>query len=124
MLVSILAFVVSIGVLLSAGLGRPVALFVAFVMLIVGEMSPSVVEQYPDELETKTVDRIGLAITRFAARVTRPVSAMSPLGALSRDECVEPREMWRMAAVELVALPIVLSLLAGFVIPRKQDDMV
>ena len=123
-LVSILAFVVSIGVLLSAGLGRPVALFVAFVMLIVGEMSPSVVEQYPDELETKTVDRIGLAITRFAARVTRPVSAMSPLGALSRDECVEPREMWRMAAVELVSLPIVLSLLAGFVIPRKQDDMV
>jgi hypothetical protein len=121
-LVSVLALVISFGVLLSAGLGRPVALFVAFVTLIVGEMSPSVVEQYPDELETKTVDRIGLVITRFATRVTKPVSALSPLGALSRDECVEAREVVRLALADLLAVPLALSLLAAFALPRKQEE--
>lgn len=122
-LVSVLSLVVSFGVLLSSGLGRPVALFVAFVTLIVGEMSPSVIEQYPDELETNLADRIGLAITRVAVRVTRPVSALSPLGALSRDECIEPRETWQLAVTDLLVLPLLLSLVAGFVIPLKQDDM-
>ena len=120
-LVAILAFVVSLGVFLSAGLGRPVAMFVAFVTLIVSEMSPSVVEQYPDELETKFVDRIGLHITRFAAEVTRPVSAAAPLEALAKDECVEPKAMLRLAAADLLAVPLFLSLLAALALPRKQD---
>ena len=120
-LVAILAFVISLGVFLSAGLGRPVAMFVAFVMLIVSEMSPSVVEQYPDELETKFVDRIGLYITRFAAEVTRPVSAAAPLEALAKDECVEPTAMLRLAAADLLAVPLILSFLAALVLPRKQD---
>ena len=120
-LVAILAFVISLGTFLSAGLGRPVAMFVAFVMLIVSEMSPSVVEQYPDELETKLVDRIGLYITRFAAEVTRPVSAAAPLEALAKDECVEPTAMLRLAAADLLAVPLLLSLLAALVLPRKQD---
>ena len=120
-LVAILAFVISLGTFLSAGLGRPVAMFVAFVMLIVSEMSPSVVEQYPDELETKLIDRIGLHITRFAAEVTRPVSAAAPLEALAKDECVEPTAMLRLAAADLFAVPLLLSLLAALVLPRKQD---
>lgn len=120
-MVSILSLIVSLGVMLSACLGRPVALFVAFVALIVGEISPSVVEQYPDELETKLVDRIGLAVTRFAISVTRPVSGLSPLGALARDECVEPREVAKLAAADLLAVPLLLSLLAAFAIPRKQE---
>ena len=120
-LVAILAFVISLGTFLSAGLGRPVAMFVAFVMLIVSEMSPSVVEQYPDELETKLIDRIGLYITRFAAEVTRPVSAAAPLEALAKDECVEPTAMLRLAAADLLAVPLFLSLLAALVLPRKQD---
>ena len=120
-LVAILAFVISLGTFLSAGLGRPVAMFVAFVMLIVSEMSPSVVEQYPDELETKLVDRIGLHITRFAAEVTRPVSAAAPLEALAKDECVEPTAMLRLAAADLIAVPLLLSLLAALILPRKQD---
>ena len=123
-LVSVLALVVSFGVLLSSCLGRPVAVFVAFVLLAVGEISPSVVEQCPDELETGLLDRAGLAVARFAAGATRPVSSLSPLGALSRDECVEPREAWLLAAADLAVLPALLSLLAGLLIPRKQDDMV
>ena len=120
-LLAILAFVVSVGTFLSAGLGRPVAMFVAFVTLIVSEMSPSVVAQYPDELETKIVDRIGLYITRFAAEVTRPVSAAAPLEALAQDECVEPATVARLAAADFLAIPLFLSLLASFILPRKQD---
>ena len=119
-LVAILAFVISLGTFLSAGLGRPVALFVAFVTLIVSEMSPSVVQQYPDELETKLVDRIGLHVTRFAAEVTRPVSAAAPLEAIAKDECVEPEAVLRLAAADFLLLPLLLSLLSAFILPRKQ----
>ena len=121
-MVALLALVVSFGMLLSSCLGRPVALFVAVVALVVSEMSPSVVEQYPDELETNMVDRAGLYITRFVAEATRPVSALSPLEKLSKDECVEPAETLRIAATNLLALPIALSLLSAFLLPRKQDD--
>ena len=120
-LVAILAFVVSIGVFLSAGLGRPVAMFVAFVTLAVSEMSPSVVEQYPDELETNLVDRIGLHITRFAAEVTRPVSAAAPLEALANDECVERTTVLRLAASDFLAFPLLLSFLSALILPRKQE---
>ena len=121
-LLAILALVISAGTFLSAGLGRPVALFVAFVALIVSEMSPSVVEQYPDELESNAVDRMGLCIARFAADVTRPVSAASPLETLSADECVEVAAVWRLVAVDLLLAPVLLSLLAAFVLPHKQED--
>ena len=123
-LVAILALVVSFGVLLGAGLGRPVAIFVAFVTLLVSEMSPSVVEQYPDELDAKLGDRIGLAITRTAANLTRPISVASPLEALAKDECVEPDRVLSLALANLVLLPLVLSALAALILPRKQDDLV
>ena len=121
-MVAVLSLIVSFGVFLSAGLGRPVALFTATVALIVGEMSPSVVEQYPDELETNAVDRIGLVITRFAADVTKPVSAIAPLGALSCDECVEPRNVARVLVVDAMLAPLLLSLLASLAMSRKQDE--
>jgi hypothetical protein len=121
-LVSVLALVISFGVLLSAGLGRPVALFVAFVTLIVGEMSPSVVEQYPDEFGATLSDRIGLMVARTVAEVSHPISSMNPLERLSRDECVEPREVARAVAVNAFALPVFLALLAAFILPRKQEN--
>ena len=122
-LVSILALLTAFATLLSAGLGRSVAVFTVFVTLIVGLVSPSVVEQYPDELETDRIDRIGLAITRTAAEVTRPVAALAPLAALAQDECVEADEVLRIAAVDLVAVPLVLSLLAALALPRKQEEI-
>lgn len=120
-LTALLALVVSFGVFLSAGLSRPVAIFVAFVALAVSEMSPSVLQQYPDELETNRLDRIGLALTRAVSGVVRPISSVSPLEALSKDECVETREMVRVLATDLLAVPLVLSFLAAFLLPRKQD---
>ena len=121
-MLAILALVVSFGVFLGASLGRPVALFTAIVTLVLSEMAPSVIEQYPDQLETNAVDRIGLVFTRFAAEVTRPVSTLSPLSALSKDECVEPAEVVRVMALDLVAIPILLAFLSALVMPRKQED--
>lgn len=121
-LLAILSLVVSFGLFLSAGLGRPVALFVALVMLIVGEMGPSVLDQYPDELGANVADRIGLFITRVAVEVTSPISSATPLESLANDECVELKAVVRSLLLDAMALPLLLSLLSAFVIPRKQED--
>jgi len=120
-MVSVLALVVAFGVFLSAGLGRPVAVFVAMAVLLLGEMSPSVVEQYPDELDAKMSDRIGLWLTRAAADFTSPVSSLSPLESLAANECVEASETLRVAAVDFVLVPLLFALLSGLIIPRKQE---
>jgi len=122
-LVSVLSLVIACGIFLSAALSRPVALFVALVVLAVSEMSPSVIEQYPDSLETDRLDRIGLMITRCAAELTHPVSALSPLEALSKDECVEARQIGRTMVLNLVVMPILLAFLSALVLPRKQEDL-
>lgn len=122
-LITILALLIAFGLFLSASLGRPVALFVAIVTLIVGEMSPSVIEQYPDELETNPLDRVGLVMSRAVAEITRPVAALSPLEKLSLDECIETSTLVRSLAVNGVLLPLLLAVLSGFILPRKQDDI-
>ena len=67
-------------------------------------------------------DRIGLMVARTVADATHPVSSLSPLERLSRDECVEPREVARAVALNVVALPILLAFLAAFILPRKQEE--
>ena len=119
---ALISLAVSFAIFLSAGLGRPTALFTVLVVLLLSEMTPSVIEQYPDELETNRVDAIGLALTRFAAEVTHPLSSLQPLADLSTDTCVEPRDVARVAAFDLVLLPVLFSLLAAFVMPRKQES--
>ena len=121
-LVAVLALLVSFGVFLGAGLGRPVALFVALVTLAVGEMGPAVIEQYPDELETTFADRIGLAMTRVATELTHPVSALAPLEHLAKDECVEPGEVARAVLSDVVAVPLLFAFLAALVMPRKEEN--
>lgn len=123
-LVSVLSLLVAFGVFLSSGLGRPVALFTAIVVMIIAEMSPSVVEQYPDELETKAVDRLGLVITRFAAEATKPLTALTPLTALSNDECIETREVARTFLVDGVVASLFLAMLSAVIMPRKQGDSI
>jgi hypothetical protein len=91
------------------------------VVLVVAEMSPSVVEQYPDELETKASDRIGLVMTRFIEKVTRPVSSLNPIERLATDSCVEAREVADVIALDFVAVPVLLALVSAFVMPRKQE---
>ena len=118
-MVSILALVAAFGVFLGAGLSRPVALFVAFVMLIVVEMGPSVIEQYPDSLETNTVDRFGLSIVRAVGTCAKPPSALSPLSKLASDDCVGPKDALGSFAADFVLAPLVLCLLSALVMRRK-----
>ena len=118
-MVSILALVAAFGVFLGAGLSRPVALFVAFVMLIVVEMGPSVIEQYPDSLETDAVDRFGLSIVRAVGACAKPPSALSPLSKLAADDCVESKDALGAFAADLVLAPLVLCLLSALVMRRK-----
>ena len=116
LLVLLIAFAVS----LSAALGRPVAVFVAVVTLVLAEMSPSVIEQYPDELETDKIDAIGLFLTRIAAEVTHPVSGITPLEKLADHECVEWSETLRTLSTHAILLPGLLILLSSFILPKKQ----
>ena len=121
-LVSILTFLVSFGVFLGSALGRPVALFTAIVSLAVAEMSPSVVEQYPDELEKDPVDAIGLHITRAAVETTHPISSLEPLARLAEDTCVETRETVRAVLSNMLVAPLLFAFLSALVIPRKTSD--
>lgn len=122
-MVSILAFAVSVGLFLSAGLGRPVALFSALTLLLVSELAPSVQESYVAPLEATAADRLGLEVTRFVAAVTRPVSSLSPLEALSKDECVELPAVVRLLALDLVLTPFLLALLSALILPRKNETV-
>ena len=121
-LFGLLTLLISFGIFLGAGLGRAPALFTALVVLLVSEISPSVIEQYPDELETKRVDRIGLTITRLAADATHPLSSLSPLQHLTADECIETDELARASAMNIVILPLLFALLSALVMPRKEES--
>lgn len=120
-LVALVALLVSFGVFLGAGLGRPVALFTAVALLALSEMSPGVLQQYPDELEKDPVDAIGLFLTRAVVEFTQPVSSLQPLAALSQDACVEPRDVVRVLAVNAVLFPLLFAFLSALVIPRKTE---
>ncbi len=120
-LVAILFALLAFGAMLSAALSRPVALFSAIVVLVVGEMGPSVVEQYPDEFHASKIDRAGLAIARATTALTRPVAGLKPVAALAADERVETDEVVRALVADGVGLPLVFALLAAFALPRKEE---
>jgi len=120
-LVALLTLLVSFGVFLGSVLSRPVAVFVAIVTLALSEMSPSVLSQYPDALETDRLDAIGLSLARFTAAATHPIGSLSPLSALAADERIEPRDLSRVLLADLLLLPLLLSLLSATLLPRKQS---
>ena len=119
-LASLLTLLAAFSVALSAFLGRPVAVFVAVVALVLAEMSPSVIEQYPDELERDRIDAVGLFLSRLAMEATHPASAVNPIDKLAERECVEWRETIKIFAMDAGLLPLVLTLLAAYCLPRKQ----
>ena len=121
-LVAVFALLVSFGMFLGSALGRPVALFAAIAALVVSEMSPSVIEQYPDELEKDAIDAIGLHITRAVAAMTHPVSSIEPMAKLAEDTCVERREVVRVLVADMLLAPLVFAFLSSLVMPRKTYD--
>ncbi len=119
---SVIALVIAFGIFLGAGLSRPVALFTAITLLAVSEMSPSVIDQYPDQLESDRIDSVGLAITRAVDRATKSVSSVSPLSSVAQDDCVESEDAAGLFALDFILLPILLSMLSAFLIRRKQEQ--
>lgn len=120
-LLSVLTLLIAFAAFLGASLSRPVALFTAFVVLVLGEMTPSVVAQYPDELETDRVDAAALAVARFAAVATRPFTSLTPLDALAADECIEWRELLRAVLADMLIFPLLLVFVSAAILPRKRE---
>ena len=112
-LASLLTALIAFSVFLSAFLSRPVAVFVAVVVLMLGEMSPAVIDNYPDELEENKLDSIALVFTRVAAECTHPISALNPLERLNENECIEWNEVLKALALNVVLLPLLFALLGG-----------
>lgn len=122
LLVSLLSAVLALGVLLGTSLGRPVATFTALVLLLIAEMSPSVIERYPGEVGEDRFDRLGLAVSRIAVTLSHPFTGSSPLESLSRDICIERGEVVRALVLRGGMIPLALLLFAAFVMPYKPDE--
>ncbi|MBP5791758.1 MAG: hypothetical protein J6W80_05845 [Kiritimatiellae bacterium] len=117
---SMLALVVAFAVFLGSALGKAVAIFTVMSFLAVTEMGPSVVEQYPDALETDTRDRISLMVTRAVGKVTRPVGSFTPLESLAANDMVEFGEVARAVGEDMVVLPLLLAFLSGLALSFKK----
>jgi uncharacterized membrane protein YidH (DUF202 family) len=119
-MVCVLASVVSMSVFFGSALGRSIAVFAAMAYLFASVVSPSVTEDRPDPTTTTRLDRFTLGVADFSAALTAPMNSCSPIASLESRECVEWREAMRVAAVGLLAFPLVFSLIAGLAMSVKQ----
>jgi hypothetical protein len=115
---SIVALIAAFGLFLSSGLSRPVATFTALVAAAVIAMSPSVIDQYPNEFETTWTDRFGLAVSRTIEKATYWIESPNPIGDLAENKCVEWSEVATTAAA-CTGFSLVLLAMASFVLRRK-----
>ena len=117
--VSMLSLIVAFALLLSACLGRSVAIFATMTLLLVAEVAPGLAQT--ESQASSLGDRIAAAITDFVAFATAPVGSAHPIETLACDECLELRDVARTMAVNLVLAPLAFAFLAGLVVPRKPD---
>lgn len=115
----VVTFLCAFGLFLSTALSRPVALFTALVALIVVEMAPAVVAQYPETLDLPFTDRIGLALSRGVTFATSAVSKPQPLTDLATGTCVEWSALGNAALVDALAAPVILVALTAFLLRRR-----
>ena len=118
-LTAILALVLAFALFVGAGLSRSVAIFTVISLLAVTLMAPAIVESYPDPLETNVTERIGLTITRAAQSLTQPLAVYSPVAHLAESTCIEWAEVAEALITNAVVFPILLSLLAGVILSRR-----
>lgn len=116
---SMCALLAAFGMFLSSALSRPVAIFTAVVAVIVTLMAPSVVAQFPDEMDAKLVDRFGLWVSNLIAFVTSAASSSDPVSDLATDTCIEWRAVARNLLSNLVLLPALLLSLSSVLVRRK-----
>ncbi len=115
----VVAFLCAFGLFLSSALSRPVAIFTALVMLLVSEMAPAVVAQYPDALDLPFTDRIGLMLSRWITFATSAWSSPQPLSNLATGTCVEWKSLLRAFALDALVGPLVLISAAAFLVRRR-----
>lgn len=122
-LVSLAALILAPAVFLGAGLGRSVAVFTLFGFLFVSAAGPDIIENYPDPLESKRMDRLGLELTRSIWRISRPFARPLPVRALVADECVAQGELLATVVVSLGIVPAVFAVLSAYVLRRKEEGL-
>lgn len=113
------ALLSAFGLFLSSALSRPVAVFTSLVTVAVALMAPSVVIQFPDEVETTLSNKIGLLITRTVYALTSTAGEMEPVSALATDSCIEWGELLKCTLVSGVLLPLLLLGATAFIVRRK-----
>ena len=115
----VITFLCAFGLFLSAALSRPVATFSAFVLLVVTEMAPAVLEQFPETLDTTFTEKIGLQLTRAVAYLTSALTKPQPVSDLATGTCVEWSALGSAALVDAVLAPLVLLALAAYIVRRR-----
>lgn len=115
----VITFLCAFGLFLSAALSRPVATFTAFVLLVVAEMAPSVVEQFPETLDITFTERLGLQITRAVACSTSALTKPQPISDLATGTCIEWSALGGTVLVDAVTAPLVLLGLAAYIVRRR-----
>ena len=116
---SVVALLAAFGTFLSAAVSRPVAIFTAFVALAAALMAPSVVAQFPDELDVSLMDRFGLAVSRAICFLTSAVGESEPVSDLAGDVCIEWAALARSLAVNVLALPAALLAATAAIVRRR-----
>ena len=115
----VVAFLCAFGLFFSSALSRPVAIFTAFVLLVVTEMAPAVAEQFPETLDTPFTEKIGLRITRAVAYLTSALTKPQPIADLATGTCVEWSALGSAALVNAVIAPLALLALAAYIMRRR-----
>ena len=118
-MVSVVALLAAFGTFLSAAVSRPVAIFTAFVALAAALMAPSVVAQFPDELDVSLMDRFGLAVSRAICFLTSAVGESEPVSDLAGGVCIEWAALARSLAVNVLALPAALLAATAAIVRRR-----
>ena len=114
----VIACLCAFGLFLSTALSRPVAVFTALVFLVVTEMAPAVLEQYPESLGLPLTDRVGLWLSRGVAFATSAVAGPQPVSDLATGTCVEWSALGYAALVDAVVAPFVLLSCAAYLVRR------
>ncbi len=115
----VVAFLCAFGLLLSSALSRPVAIFTALVLLLVSEMAPAVVAQYPDAIDLPFKDRFGLMLSRGITCITSAVSSLQPVSDLATDTCVEWSSLGYAFLLDALAVPLMFVAAAAFLVRRR-----
>ena len=118
--IGILAALAALGLAFGACFSMPVALFASILVLILTMVSRSIVQVISLEDEKETRNKIGIAVVRGMATLTRGADARGTLTALTRGEAIEPRSIWEAWVSDIALIPALLALLSVLALSRRE----